>query len=89
MKCQVRWIDIKGQPTPDENDAVMMAHYHESIWATPTGSPDNHIIGYSETIRESFPICAAHYAMVNDSFRLPKGGWTFTPLGDEDETGVL
>lgn len=77
MKCQVSWVDVKGQPTPDENEAVMMAHFHEPIWGTP--GPNNRIQGYG-AIRESLPICAEHYAMVDASFRLPRGGWSFTPI---------
>lgn len=79
-KCQVRWIDSKGQLTPDTNNAVMMAHFHEPIWQLPAGGPGNHIVGYSDVIRESFPICAVHYARVDASFRPPRGGWTFTPI---------
>ena len=78
MKCQVKWVNAQGQLTPDTNDAVMMAHFHEPIWGTP--GPNNKIQGYSAMVRESFPICAAHYAMVDASFRLPRGGWTFTPI---------
>src|SRR5882724_9122171 len=81
MKCQVRWVNAQGKPTPDENDAVMLAHYHEPIWGTP--GPGNCIQGYSDKIRESFPICAAHYAMVDASVRKPRGGWTFTRIEDE------
>jgi hypothetical protein len=77
MKCQVQWINTQGKHTPDDNDAVMMAHFHEPIWGTP--GPNNRIQGYGD-IRESFPICAEHYAMVDASFRLPRGGWTFTPI---------
>lgn len=87
MKCQVGWIDAKGKSTFDENEAVMMAHYHEPIWKTPTGSPDNCIVGYSETIRESYPICAEHYRMVTYQFRPPVGGWTFTPIEKESALG--
>jgi hypothetical protein len=80
MKCKIQWIDDKGKPTPDENDAVMMAHYHTPIWGVP--GPNNRIIGYSEEIQESFPICAEHYARVAYSFRPPVGGWTFTPIAE-------
>jgi hypothetical protein len=84
MKCQVKWVNAQGQLTPDTNDAVMMAHFHEPIWGAP--GPNNHIHGYDATvIRESFPICAAHYAMVDASFRLPRGGWTFTPIAESNE----
>lgn len=78
MKCQVSWVDEHGKPTPDENDAVMMAHFHEPIWGTP--GPGNKIQGYSEKVRESFPICAQHYARVDATFRMPRGGWTFEPV---------
>ncbi len=80
MKCQISWIDANGKPTPDENDAVMMAHFHEPIWGQP--SPDNRIVGYGE-VRDSFPICAEHYARVDYHFRFPVGGWTFTPIDSE------
>ena len=78
MKCQVEWINSKGQFTPDNNDAVMMAHFHEPIWGFGT-THRRHIEGYG-AIRDSFPICADHYAMVDDSYKLPRGGWSFTPL---------
>jgi hypothetical protein len=76
MKCQIRWIDEKGKPTPDENDAVAMAHFHKPIWSVPTGAPDNRIMGYSDEIQESFPICQAHLDMVKLNFV----AWTFTPI---------
>jgi hypothetical protein len=83
MKCQVRWINIKGEPTPDTNDAVMMAHFHEPIWGIP--GPNNKIQSYdANKIQESFPICADHYAMVDASFRFPRGGWTFTPIAESN-----
>lgn len=82
MKCQVQWIDPKtGKFTPDDNEAVMMAHFHEPIWGTP--GPDNSIKGYSDKIQDSFPICAEHYARVDRHFRPPLGGWTFEPISDE------
>lgn len=79
-KCQVQWINKYGQPTPDQNEAVMVAHYHEAKWLCSTGCENNRIIGYLENVRESFLICAEHSARITDDMRFPKGGWTFTPL---------
>ena len=31
MKCQIRWIDSAGKPTPDSNDAVAMVKLHGAI----------------------------------------------------------
>lgn len=28
MKCQIRWIDQNGDPTPDDNEAEYMATYY-------------------------------------------------------------
>lgn len=79
MKCQVRWINERGQSTPDDNDAVMMAHFH--IANRVMGYAD--VLSYSDEIQESFPICAEHYSRVDASFRFPRGGWTFTPIKDD------
>lgn len=89
MKCQVKWIDEHGQPTPDENDAVMIAHFHEPLRSLASYS-SNLIVSYSEAIQSSFPICAAHYARVDASYRFPRGGWTFTPITkDTDNSSDL
>lgn len=84
MKCQIKWISKDGLATPDENEAVAMAHHHESIWSHPGGHIDNHIVGYKpDVITDSFPICAAHLATVAPYSRIRLecgGGWTFTPL---------
>ena len=88
MKCQIQWIDPEtGKRTPDDNDAVAMAHAHKAEWLLPNGGITNRIVGYSETVERSFPICAHHLAMAQemalDRARLgPRPGWSFTPLSD-------
>ena len=82
MKCEIKWIDKDGRPTPDENEAVGYAHSHESIWSMPCGGINNKIVGYNpRVIRQSFPICAAHLAQAPRRLHLENGGgWSFTPL---------
>jgi len=80
MRCVIQWVDQDGKPTPDANDAVMMAHYHRPKWSLPCGGPGNQIIGYHEEIERSFPICEEHLARVTPDLRWPRGGWTFAPL---------
>jgi hypothetical protein len=84
MKCQIEWIDSRGKPSPDHNDAVMIARFHESIWSHPNGHPNNRIIGYSETIRSEFPICQVHLDTVRPEIRFPAGAWSFRPIGEMD-----
>lgn len=76
MKCAIQWIDKQGNSTPDDNPAVAMAHFHKPIWALPCGGPGNKIIGYSDEIERSFPICQAHLDRVDATFK----GWSFTLL---------
>jgi hypothetical protein len=85
MKCQIQRIDEKGKPTSDDNDAVMIAHAHEPKWSLPCGGLGNKIIGYSAEIRDSFPICAAHYARVTHTMRFPAGGWSFSGINQGEE----
>ena len=76
--CMIQWIDQEGNPTPDSNEAVMMAFCHDSRWLIPSGSSDNKIVGYTDKIQQSFPICAEHYARVTPSMRYENGGaWSF------------
>ncbi len=78
--CKTQWISDEGKPTPDNNPAVMMAHYHEPIWSMPGGGIGNKITRHSDKIRDSFPICADHYARVTPEMLWPRGGWSFTNL---------
>jgi hypothetical protein len=73
MKCKIQWVNSEG-PTPDENEAVMIAHFHKPLMMFPASV-------YGEEIQESFPICQNHYERVEPRFRLENGGgWTFTPI---------
>lgn len=76
MKCQIQWIDSNGKPTPDTNDAVMIAHFHVPVHEYGTGK----ILSYKDDIQGSYPICAEHYAQVTYKLLLPIGGWSFTPI---------
>lgn len=78
--CKIEWVSDEGKPTPDNNPAVMMAHSHEPIWSMPCGGIGNQVIGYSDKIRSSFPICSAHYERVTPEMVWPHGGWSFTTL---------
>lgn len=72
--CCIQWIDSEGKPTPDTNEAVMIAQFHKPIHAYLTGET----LAYSSEIQESFPICAAHYAQVTPKMRFGNGGgWSF------------
>lgn len=79
-KCRIQWISDEGKPTPDNNAAVMIAHSHEPIWSMPCGGIGDKIIGYSERIHDSFPICANHYSRVTPEMLWPHGGWSFTKV---------
>lgn len=83
MKCQIQWIDEDGRRTPDDNEAVAMAHVHRSIWAFPNGDPANHIVGYAEDIANSYPICAEHLKRLKSPWGTPIRGWSSTPIGGE------
>ena len=86
MKCEIQWIGRDGRPTPDENEAVAMAHHHEAIWLIPAGGLDNRIAGYNpDVIQGSFPICAEHLAWAEDRrARMAASGWTFTSIAIEE-----
>ena len=59
MKCKIRWIDDQGNPTDDENDAVMLVR-----------TKDRHqwIAGRQHhfTASQWFPICACHAKKLNE-----------------------
>jgi hypothetical protein len=76
MKCQIQWVNKQGNPTPDENEAVAIAHFHKPIWALPGGGPGNHIVGYSEEIEREFLICQEHLDAVGPDFK----AWSFSPI---------
>jgi hypothetical protein len=78
-QCKVQWINEQGQPTPDNNEAVMVAQFHQPIHAYLTAK----VVEYSSLIQDSFPICAEHYSRVTPDMRFPQGGWTFVPLSRE------
>lgn len=82
MKCQIQWIGLDGKPTPDQNDAVAIACVHDAIWSHPEGSPNNRIVGYADTIRERFPICADHLPQLRG---LVGRGWSIEPLPGGNE----
>jgi hypothetical protein len=78
--CKIQWIDSEGKCTPDQNPAVAIAHAHESIWLRPAGGEDNRVVGYSNKIVESFPICRAHLGRLNPGWK----GWSVGPLPAEE-----
>ena len=82
MQCQIQWIDDNGKPTPDDNDAIMMAHSHKPKWLLSSGGPGNKQVGYEEEIQQSFPICEKHYASVSPNMRYPRGMWEFSLISD-------
>ena len=82
MKCRIQWIDKDGRRTPDDNDAVAMAHFHRPIWEYPGGNPENRIVGYAAETQQSFPICAKHLEQAKGPWSRPLPGWSFTPLGE-------
>lgn len=63
-KCEIKWIDAQGKPTPDENDAIGYAvflgyavfHTHDL-----DGTHDGLRFGATEW---RFLICAAHREML-------------------------
>jgi hypothetical protein len=84
MKCQIGWIDDRGNPTYDSNEAVYMAHSHEPKWLVETGHPENRIIGYKPEITQSFPCCQEHYNRVQKDWLYGRGGsWEFELLAKE------
>ena len=89
MQCQIQWVDSQGNATPDSNDAVAMAHHHEAIWSLPCGGPSNHIVGYSDKISASFPICQMHLDQAKkEKLNLNHGGWSFGPISQDDREEV-
>ena len=89
MKCEIQWIGLDGKPTPDNNEAVAIANAHEIIWSHPEGNINNRIVGYSDKIRGSFPICADHLPqlirLINNPERGKTGrGWSISPLPGKD-----
>jgi len=49
--CLIQWIDAKGEPTPDTNDAAVWIQLHED--------PSPHT-GYQREIGAPIPCCLKH-----------------------------
>jgi hypothetical protein len=56
MKCKIQWIDEKGAPTPDDNEAIGVA----VCWAVDHG--ERTLLGDGKSI----PICAKHAARLKE-----------------------
>lgn len=54
---------------------MAIAHAHEPIWE------DNRVVGYSNKIVESFPICRAHLDRLNPGWKGWKGCGAFAGRG--------
>lgn len=77
MKCKIQWLSKQGQPTPDENEAVAMAHIHHM----EEESMLERSVRYKSTICASIPICQQHLDTVTYTMHYANGGgWEFTPL---------
>lgn len=89
MKCKIKWIDERGQVTPDNNEAVAMAYTHEMKWSIPDVGPGNEIVGYDrDVITDIFPICQKHLDNVTHGMRIENGGaWSFRPIVPPKRTG--
>jgi hypothetical protein len=70
--CKIRWIDDKGNPTPDANDSVgecwIVAH-EELI--------EGRLINIPES--EHFPICCRHY---DELWKAGMEHWHFEPYAN-------
>jgi len=88
MKCQIQWIDeMTGRQTPDENEAVAMANIHKTVWSLPCGGPGNYLVGYTDEINQSLPICAHHMAQLERGKALDAyqwRGWSVSPLPEQN-----
>lgn len=59
MKCTIKWVDKKGNPTPDDNEAIMLVRCK--------GRVEQHH-GRTLTFEQSewFPICACHAKQLSE-----------------------
>lgn len=77
-KCEIKWIDAQGKPTPDENDAIGYAVFHMH------DLDDTHVgLQFGATERK-YPICATHRETLrqfeNKLIELTRGlatSWTY------------
>jgi hypothetical protein len=58
-KCTIKWIDKQGNPTPDNNDAIMLVR-------TKHRFEQHHGRALEFGQSEWFPICACHAKRLND-----------------------
>lgn len=63
LKCACQWIDSKGEPTPDHNDAIAMAVCYD-----PSDFGGGPIHG--EKGSEPFPICEEHASQKSKWWKL-------------------
>lgn len=59
MKCAIKWIDKSGQPTPDDNDAVMLVRTVDRV--QQIGGR-----GIRFAASQWFPICECHAKQLSD-----------------------
>ena len=59
MKCKIKWIDAQGNPTPDDNDAILLVRTKARV---------QQFHGRALTFSQSewFPICACHAKQLNN-----------------------
>lgn len=53
IKCAIKWIDAAGQPTPDDNPAVMQVRCKGRV-------EQHHGRAIEFSTSDWFPICACH-----------------------------
>ena len=56
MKCQIRWIDSHGKPTPDDREAI--GYVYREAYRLTVPDAVNGYIDYERT--EDFLICSDH-----------------------------
>jgi hypothetical protein len=59
MKCAIKWVDKSGNPTPDDNDAIMLVRL-------PAHVMQHHGRAISFSGSDWFPVCACHAKQLND-----------------------
>ena len=74
-KCQIRWIDSEGKPTPDDNDAVGVV-YRPGFYEQWRGD----VLEYPTT--DPLFICAEHAKRCQGPGhdQAIRGRWVFIPL---------
>ena len=60
MRCRIQWVDIQGNPTPDQNEAIGLVWVQAHIEQLAHEHGGSRLGWHAVPESKHFPICADH-----------------------------